>query len=75
MIEVNFDRDAIAERLGEELHKLGLSQRKLADLFGCCPHLIYTYYQGKSLPNSYYLTLMHHAGCDIIYILTGERRA
>lgn len=75
MIDVTFDRDAVSERLAEELHKLGMSQRKLGELFGCCQHLIYAYYKGRSIPGAYYLTLMHYAGCDIIYILTGERRA
>lgn len=75
MIEVNFDRDAIGQRIGEELRKLGLSQHKIAKLFGCDQHLISYYCSGKTIPGAYYLTVMHNAGCDIIYILTGDRRA
>jgi transcriptional regulator with XRE-family HTH domain len=73
MIEVDFDRDAIAARIGEELRKLNLSQRKISELFGCNQHLVSNYFTGKTIPSAYYLTVMHHAGCDILYILTGER--
>lgn len=70
---MEFNRDAVRLRLGEELRKLGLSQRKLAALFGCDQRLVAGYLSGRTLPGAYYLTVMYNAGCDIIYILTGER--
>lgn len=70
-----YDRDAVSRRLVEEIRGLGLSYRKLAALFGCEETLIHRYLTGRSIPNHYYLTVLHYAGCDIIYILTGDRRA
>lgn len=72
---MEFNRDAVTKRIGEELRKLGLSQRKLSILFGCDQRLIANYLSGRTVPSAYYLTVMHNAGCDIIYILTGDRRA
>ena len=30
---------------------------------------------GGATPGGYYLARMHEAGCDVIYILTGQRKA
>ena len=74
-MQFEFDREAVSMRLCEEIKKLGLSQQKLATLLGCDLRLIGVYLRGKSLPNIYYLTALHYAGCDVIYIMTGDRRA
>lgn len=74
-MEYEFDRDAVSERLREELGKLGLRQSELAEKFGCNRRVISGYFKGVNIPNAYYLSVIHRCGCDIIYILTGERRA
>lgn len=61
------------DRVAEEIYKLGDTNRAAARKIGCDPHAVSDWLAGKSTPSAYNLKRMHYAGCDIIYILTGER--
>jgi hypothetical protein len=60
-------------RLVEELWKLGDNHREIAAKIGCHPGTIYAWIGHDYIPSAYHFANFHHAGMDIIYILTGER--
>jgi hypothetical protein len=61
------------ERLHEEIYKLGSSNKIAADKLNCDPELVGEWLRHNYMPSAYYLRNFHYAGCDVIYILTGER--
>ena len=66
----HYDYD-ISERLIEELYKLGRTSREIAERTGCSSHLVWNYLNG-SIPSVVMMKQLHKAGCDIMYIITGE---
>lgn len=61
------------KRVAEEFFKLADTNRGVADKLGCEPDMVSHWICGKYIPSAYYLAAMHRVGCDVIYILTGER--
>ena len=60
-------------RLREEIYKLGDSNKIAAQKLGVEAGLIYEWLNYGYMPSVYYFKNFYYAGCDIIYILTGER--
>lgn len=65
----------ISARLAEELYRLGESNTEAAKKIKCHPNLVGQWLSKSYIPSAHYFKNLHEAGCDIIYILTGERRA
>lgn len=63
----------MSERVAEEIFKLGATNAEIARKLGCSKSSISGWIIGTSVPNAYFLKKLHYAGCDVIYILTGER--
>jgi hypothetical protein len=61
------------KRLCEELYKLGDSNKIAAQKLDCDPCLVGHWLRKDYIPSAYYLKNFHYAGCDVLYILTGER--
>ena len=59
-------------RLVEEVAKCG-STSSIANKFDCPEVSVWRWKKGKQLPDAYNLALLYGLGCDVIYILTGER--
>lgn len=66
---------AMTPRLIEEIYRLGYSNTELAQALGCSQTAINQWITGLTIPYAYYLAKLHRIGCDVIYILTGERHA
>lgn len=66
---------AMHKRLCEEIYKLGESNKIAAEKLNCDPSLVGEWLRYGYMPSVYYFANFHRAGCDVIYILTGERRA
>ena len=66
-------------RAAEELYRE--ADRRKCKIGGLLRHYGITVYifnlwkAGGATPGGYYLARMHEAGCDVIYILTGQRKA
>lgn len=63
----------MSERVAEEIFKLGGTNAELARKLRCSKSSISAWICGDCIPNAYALKKLHYAGCDVIYILTGER--
>ena len=67
-------KDSImSERVAEELFKLGDTNAKIARKLRCSKSSVSNWICGDRIPTAYNLKSLHYAGCDVIYILTGER--
>ena len=62
----------ISERVIEELLKLGDTPREIASRVKCSRQLIHHYLTG-TIPGTIFMKRLCEAGCDVSYILTGER--
>ena len=67
------DELALRERLVGELVQLGVSYREIAQIIGISHTQVANYFAWKETPTRATLLKMHHAGIDILYILTGHR--
>lgn len=67
--------DGIGSRLKEERKRLGLSQASLAVAGGIEANAQGSYERGKRFPNATYLSLIAAAGVDILFVVTGVRKA
>lgn len=63
----------MSERVAEELFKLGDCNAEIARKLRCSKSAVSDWVTGRNIPTAYYLKSLHYAGCDVIYILTGER--
>lgn len=63
----------ITKRVAEELFRLPGTNREIARKIGCHPDTIVAWETGRITPNAHSLAAMHRVGCDVMYILTGER--
>lgn len=61
-------------RTAEELRKLGKSSYEIAKLIGCKYQLVGYWMREEGVPCAVYLKRLHEIGCDIMYIVTGERK-
>jgi hypothetical protein len=68
-----FNPESVAIRFKEESRKLGKTRKEIAVALKCDTSVVGSWVHAKNLPSAYYLSVMHDAGLDIIYILTGER--
>ncbi|HRK67716.1 MAG TPA: S24 family peptidase [Hyphomonas sp.] len=78
MSEVNPDvirLDDIGQRIRAERERIGLSQTELGAAGGVQKNAQHNYEGGKRAPDATYLAGIARVGCDVIYILTGERGA
>ena len=73
MRDFSFERDLVLGRLVEELNVLGEDPNDVAYALGCPRSQVKDWIKGKYLPSFYYLMLMARFGCNVQYILTGER--
>lgn len=64
---------AMTPRLIEELYRLNLSDTELANTLHCSQTTIKQWISGHTVPYAFYLAKLHYLGCDVIYILTGDR--
>ncbi|MBW9265193.1 MAG: helix-turn-helix domain-containing protein [Candidatus Thiodiazotropha sp. (ex. Lucinisca nassula)] len=69
------DRKQFGQRLREERKRLGLSQDALAARGGITRTAQFLYEKGERAPSIEYLAMIHTAGIDFRYILTGEHSA
>lgn len=67
-----YDR-GIAERMIEELSKLGDTPYDISKLVGCPTQLVRSWLDGINTPSTFYLRRFHEIGCDVLYILSGKR--
>lgn len=72
--EVRKTEITMRNRTVEELNKLGKSPYELAKLLGCPTCLVNYWMNKEGVPSHHYLNKLHNLGCDILYIITGERR-
>lgn len=63
----------IGERLKEERDRLGLTQEQMAGRLNVTQKTQGLYERGQRMPNAEYLALMAAQGCDVLYVLTGQR--
>ncbi len=76
MSEVNTEvirLDDIGQRIRAERERIGLSQTELGAAGGVQKNAQHNYEGGKRAPDATYLAGIARVGCDVIYILTGER--
>ena len=64
----------MSNRLREEIYKLGDTFAEAARKIGCSNKLLSNWVSNNIIPKAYYFQKLHHAGADIVYILTGERK-
>ena len=62
----------IGHRAYEEVLRIFESGYKAAYKMCIRKNIIYEWKAGR-VPGGHYLALLHHYGCDVIYILTGRR--
>lgn len=65
----------IGERLKEERDRLGLTQEHMAGRLNITQKTQGLYERGQRMPNAEYLAAMAALGCDVLYVLTGQRTA
>lgn len=65
--------DDIGQRIRAERERVGLSQTELGAVGGVQKNAQHNYEGGKRAPDATYLASIARVGCDILYILTGER--
>lgn len=63
----------IGERLKEERDRLGLTQEQMAGRLDVTQKTQGLYERGQRMPNAEYLAVMADLGCDVLYVLTGQR--
>lgn len=63
----------ISERLREIVQQSGRSQASFAEMMGISLSSQKNYEKGLRKPDVEYLTRLHEAGFDVVYLLTGER--
>jgi hypothetical protein len=63
------------KRLCEEVYRLGDSTSEVAKKLNCHPNTLGQWLNHDYIPSAYFFKNFHEAGADILYILTGERRA
>jgi transcriptional regulator with XRE-family HTH domain len=71
----NEQKIALGLRLTEERKRLNLKRIELARLIGCTPLSFANYENGKSVPGGEFIAALNENGIDIIYVLSGSRRA
>ena len=70
---LDLDNKTIGARLAEERKRLGLSQTDVRLRTGVGKNAQINYESGVTFPDAGYLALLHGAGFDLMYILTGDR--
>lgn len=65
----------LGERLKAERSRLSMSQTELAAIGGVGKTTQINYEKGVRSPDASYLAAVAEAGVDVLYVLTGERRA
>ena len=60
-------------RLSEEINKLGWSTKDIAEELLCSKNAVVTWKRGSDFPTITHLRDLYEIGCDIMYIITGER--
>lgn len=65
----------IGDRLKEERERLGLNQTDFAALAGASKNTQYNYEKGERSPDANYLSAAAAQGVDVLYVVTGERKA
>lgn len=65
----------MSRRLVEELYRISKTNTELCEKVGCSRTAVQKWINNGFIPSAYYFKKFHYAGCDIIYILTGERHA
>lgn len=63
----------VCERLHEIVAQSGMTQRDFAALMNINISTQHNYEKGLRKPNIEYLTRLHEAGFDVVYLLTGDR--
>ncbi|WP_051894620.1 transcriptional regulator [Xenorhabdus bovienii] len=63
----------IGSRIAEERARLGLSQADFADLTGYPYHIQASHERDEIAPEGSYLQVITKHGCDVLYIVTGNR--
>lgn len=66
---------AIGDRLKEERSRLGFSQTDLAGAGGVGKTTQINYEKGERSPDASYLAAVSEKGVDVLYVVTGERKA
>ena len=64
---------SIRDRLIEELSWVGETPLEIAKVIGCPSNLVKYWLDGVYTPSAFYLSKLHGVGCDVLYILTGQR--
>lgn len=65
----------IGERIRDERIRLGYNQSDFAAMGGASKRSQTDWERGVAYPNAQYLALIAEAGADVLYILTGQRKA
>lgn len=63
----------MTNRLSEEFRRLNCTKAEIARKLGTSPVVVYNWLSGHHLPQAFFLAGLYRLGCDVIYILTGER--
>jgi transcriptional regulator with XRE-family HTH domain len=65
----------IGERLKEERARLGFNQAEFAAFAGVAKTSQFNYEKGERSPDAAYLAAVAEKGVDVLYVVTGERKA
>ncbi|MNJ44626.1 transcriptional repressor DicA [compost metagenome] len=65
----------IGERLKEERARLGFNQAEFAAFAGVAKTSQFNYEKGDRSPDAEYLAAIAEKGVDVLYVVTGERKA
>ncbi|WP_010226708.1 helix-turn-helix domain-containing protein [Pseudomonas donghuensis] len=65
----------IGERLREERARLGFNQAEFAAFAGVAKTSQFNYEKGERSPDAAYLAAVAVKGVDVLYVVTGERKA
>lgn len=65
----------IGDRLKQERERLGLNQTDFAAKAGASKNTQYNYEKGERSPDANYLAAAATLGVDVLFVLTGERKA
>lgn len=65
----NYDID---QRTAEEVSKLGKTPHEISQRVGCRVPTAASWLTGTFTPSAHSLRMLHDAGCDILYIITGK---
>ena len=63
----------IGKRAAEEVYRVFNNYTNAARILGCYKRVFFAWNEGHT-PSGHFLAVLHAHGCDVMYILTGDRQ-